>query len=202
MLLKPVYLAVKNTVMKKLISILILFYSFTQALSQTTYSKEIEEQIKQFENNLSGRVIINGKADNILDRMAYYNVKGVSIAVIDNYKVIWAKGYGWADEKEKRPVTPSTLFMPGSISKSFNAVGILKLAQEKKLDLNTDINNYLQSWKFPYDSVSKGKKITLMHLLSHSAGLSFMVRMDIAELQKSQHYNKYWMVNHHQVRLK
>lgn len=142
-------------------------------LAQTKYSKEIETQIKQFENNLSGRVIINGKPDNILDRMAYYKVKGVSIAVIENYQLVWAKGYGWADEKERRPVTPSTLFIPGSISKTFNAIGVLKLAQERKLDLNTDINTYLKSWKFPYDSISKGKKITLMHLLSHSAGLSF-----------------------------
>ena len=142
-------------------------------LAQTKYSKEIDAQIKLFENNLSGRVIINGKPDNILDRMAYYKVKGVSIAVIENYQLVWAKGYGWADEKEKRPVTPSTLFIPGSISKTFNAIGVLKLAQDKKLDLNTDINTYLKSWKFPYDSISKGKKITLMHLLSHSAGLSF-----------------------------
>jgi CubicO group peptidase (beta-lactamase class C family) len=104
--------------------------------------------------------------------MAYYKVKGLSIAVVDNYKVVWAKGYGWADEKEKRPMTTETLFKPGSISKSLNAVGVLRLAQDKKLDLNTDINAYLTSWKFPYDSLSKGKKITLSHLLSHMGGLS------------------------------
>jgi CubicO group peptidase (beta-lactamase class C family) len=151
-----------------------VYLTFCSLLAQTKYSKEIESQIKQFENSLSGRVIINGKPDNILDRMAFYKVKGLSIAVIENYKVIWAKGYGWADEMEKRPITTSTLFIPGSISKTFNAMGVLKLAQDKKLDLNTDINTYLKSWKFPYDSVSKGKKITLMHLLSHSAGLSFL----------------------------
>ncbi|MBK6997088.1 MAG: beta-lactamase family protein [Lewinellaceae bacterium] len=159
--------------MKKIIALSLLWLSIGHLMAQKTYSKEIEEQIKQFENSLSGRVIINGKPDNILDRMAYFKVKGLSIAVVENYKVIWAKGYGWADEKEKRPVTTQTLFVPGSISKSLNAVGVLKLAQDKKLDLNTDINTYLKSWKFPYDSISKGKKITLMHLLSHSAGLSF-----------------------------
>lgn len=159
--------------MGKRFLVTMLCWSVGHVMAQTTYSKEIEAQIKQVENNLAGRVIINGKPDNIIDRMAYYKVKGVSIAVVKNYKVIWAKGYGWADEGEKRPVTTKTLFVPGSISKSFNAVGVLKLAQDKKLDLNTDINHYLKSWKFPYDSVSKGKKITLMHLLSHSAGLSF-----------------------------
>src|SRR6185369_3599090 len=63
-------------------------------------------------------------------------------------------------------------FIPGSLSKSVNAVGIMKLAQEKKIDLFTDINNYLQTWKFPYDKTSKSKKITMANLLSHSAGLS------------------------------
>ena len=141
--------------------------------AQTAYPKEVEEQIKQFENSLSGRVQIKGKENsNIADRMAHYKVMGMSIAVVHDYKVVWAKGYGWADEKEKRPVTTATLFEPGSISKSLNAVGILKLVQDKKLDLHTDINTYLTSWKFPYDEVSMGKKITLAHLLSHSAGLN------------------------------
>jgi len=99
-------------------------------------------------------------------------VKGMSMAVIQDYRIVWAKAYGWADEGEKRPMTTETLFEPGSISKSLNAVGILKLAQEKKLDLYTDINSYLKSWKFPYDSLSKGKKITLADILSHTAGLT------------------------------
>lgn len=140
--------------------------------SQTGYSEEIEAQIKQVENGLSGRIKINGKTHNLEERMAHFKVKGLSIAVIKDFQVIWAKGYGWADEDEKRRVSPQTLFEPGSISKSLHAVGVLKLAQDKKLDLYTDINTYLKSWKFPYDSVSRGKKITLAHLLSHSAGLT------------------------------
>ncbi|MBK9717285.1 MAG: beta-lactamase family protein [Saprospiraceae bacterium] len=95
----------------------------------------------------------------------------MSIAVIHDYKIAWAKG--WVGlMKRRKPMTTETLFEPGSISKSLNAVGILKLAQEKKVDLNTDINEYLISWKFPYDSLSKGKKITLAHILSHNAGLT------------------------------
>ncbi len=160
--------------MKNIFCFIIFLLSVEKLIAQTPYSKEIAEQIKQVENNLAERVIINGKPGNIFDRMNHYNVKGLSIAVVQNYKIVWAKGYGWADEKEKRPVTTKTLFVPGSISKTFNAIGILKLAQDKRLDLDTDINTYLRSWKFPYDSLSKGKKITLKHLLSHSAGLSFL----------------------------
>nr|WP_285060722.1 serine hydrolase [Pedobacter ginsengisoli] len=46
-----------------------------------------------------------------------------------------------------------TLFLAGSISKSLNDVGVLKLVQDKRLSLYTDINDYLVSWKFPYDSL-------------------------------------------------
>lgn len=52
-----------------------------------------------------------------------------------------------------------------------NGIGILKLVQDKKLDLNTDINDYLESWKFPYDEKTNNKKITITNLLSHTAGL-------------------------------
>lgn len=149
-----------------------LFVNVT-GFAQIAYSRETLDKIKEIENNVTGNTILNNEQPNtIAERMAKHHVKGLSIAVIRDYKIEWAKGYGWADEAEKRPVTTETLFEPGSISKSLNAVGILKLAQDKKTDLYTDINTYLTSWKFPYDSISKGKKITLADILSHNAGLS------------------------------
>lgn len=160
--------------MRLLTAILILQLVFsTSCNGQTNDPKSTQEKIRDVENNITGNLILNDeKPYTITDRMQKYNVKGVSIAVIDQHKVVWAKGYGWADETEKKPVTPETLFEPGSISKALNALGILKLAQDKKLDLYTDINSYLTSWKFPYDSLSNGKKITLADILSHNAGLS------------------------------
>lgn len=163
--------------LKKFQPVTLLFFTlsfFNLTLNaQAPYSKEVEEEIKLVEQHLAGSIKIEGIPDDKLsERMAYYKVKGLSIAVIKNYQIVWAKGYGWADEEEQRPVTTVTMFEPGSISKSISALGILKLTQEKKLDLNTDINDYLQSWKFPYDSLSGNKKITLKNLLSHTAGLS------------------------------
>lgn len=158
--------------MRKILISISLCLILGNTWAQPAYTKEINEQIKQVENNLFSRVILNGKADNIADRMKHFNVKGLSIAVVNNYKIVWAKGYGWADEKEKRPVTTATVFKPGSISKSLNAVGVLKLAQDNKLDIYKDINSYLKTWEFPYDSISKGKIITTANLLSHTAGLS------------------------------
>lgn len=151
--------------------ICLTFFVFGQ---KKDLSNAVKERIKEVENNVPQGVyeIAGAPKQTIFDRMKFHGVKGVSIAVINDYKVEWAKGYGWADSSEQRPVTPETFFLIGSISKSLNAMGILKLAQDKKIDIDADINNYLTTWKFPYDSISKGKKITMAQLLSHSAGLT------------------------------
>lgn len=139
----------------------------------TIYAQTDQEKILATEKNLVGIVQIAGEAPwTIAERMAHYKIPGLSIAVMQHYKLVWAKGYGWADDSLKIPVTTQTLFQAASVSKSLNAVGVLRLVQDKKLDLYTDINAYLTSWHFPYDSLSKEKKITVANLLSHSAGLT------------------------------
>jgi CubicO group peptidase (beta-lactamase class C family) len=149
----------------------ILLFIQLNASGQT----EIGDQgkIKQVENGLVGSIQLEGETPgNIQERMAHFHNQGLSIAVIKDYHIIWAKGYGWADSSLKIPVATQTLFQAASISKSLNSVGILKLVQDNKLDLYTDINTYLTSWKFPYDSLSKNKKITVANLLSHTGGLT------------------------------
>jgi CubicO group peptidase (beta-lactamase class C family) len=153
-----------------------LFICFA-ILSSTVFKARAQtgekEKINQVENGLFSSIQIEGeKTWNILDRMAYYKTPGLSIAVIENYRLVWAKGYGFANDSAKTPVSTKTLFQAGSISKSFNAVAVLKLMEDKKIDLYADINTYLKSWQFPYDSLSKGKKITMANLLSHTAGLN------------------------------
>ncbi len=136
------------------------------------YSPEVQERISRVENNLTPWMQTRrGPRWSLTQRMAFYNIKGLSIAVVSNYKIEWVKGYGWADISENRLVTEKTLFQAASISKSLNGIGILRLVQDKKLDLNTDINVYLKSWKFPYDEKDGNKKITIAGLLSHTAGL-------------------------------
>lgn len=159
--------------MKMTLFLISICLGLNNLLAQTIYTQETHDKINEIEHNITGRLLLNDdQPSTILERMKKYKVKGMSIAVIHDYKIAWAKAYGWADEADKKLMTTETLFEPGSISKSLNAVGILKLAQEKKVDLNTDINTYLTSWKFPYDSLSRGKKITLAHILSHNAGLT------------------------------
>lgn len=157
--------------MRKISLAILMFHWLTAATAQQHYSKAVNEQIARVETSLSGSLVIDGKMYTLSERMKHYKVPGLSVAVIDSYQIVWAKGYGYADKKEERKVTANTLFEPGSISKSLNAVAILQLAQQGKLDLYQDINQYLVNWKFPYDTVSHGKKITTAQLLSHTAGL-------------------------------
>ncbi|MBC7914410.1 MAG: beta-lactamase family protein [Pyrinomonadaceae bacterium] len=163
----------KNRTKKSLIIILsALCLQFPSVFAQK-YTPEVRRRIEQVETNLAGSVQIEGVPNWTLEeRMNFYNVNGVSIAVIKDYKIDWAKGYGWADIESKRKVTTKTIFQAGEISQSLNAVGILSLAQEGKINLSADINNYLKSWKFPYnDSTSNGRKISTINLLSHSSSI-------------------------------
>src|SRR5580700_6968455 len=108
-----------------LLNILLIVCLFSSA-QETRYSPEIESQIKEVETNLGGWVQIAGAPKWTLgDRMNSYHCNGVSIAVIKDYKIQWARSYGFADSLDKRPVTTSTLFQAGSNSKSLNAIGLL-----------------------------------------------------------------------------
>ena len=144
-------------------------------LGQTkpVYSKDIEQKIRNVETSLANWVQIQDSSLwNLRDRMAYYRIPGVSIAVIKDYKIEWARGYGWADSSDGRKVTTTTNFQAASISKSVNALGVLRLVESKQVDLHKDINDYLRTWKLPTDSFTQNQKVTLAHLLSHTAGLS------------------------------
>ncbi len=137
------------------------------------YPPEVQARITRVEEGLVGAIQTQDTIRwSLKDRMAFHKIPGVSIAVINNYQLEWAGGYGWADKTLLFPVTTQTRFQAASISKSLNGVGILKLVQDKQLDINADINQYLRSWNFPYDSATGGKKITIAHLLSHTAGLT------------------------------
>ena len=158
--------------MQKLTFLFLLVFSALTNFAQT-YSPEVLQIIKRVENSLAPATIYGDTIPsvNLESRMKETHIMGLSIAVIKDYKIQWAKGYGWADVESKRMVSANTRFQAASISKSLNSMGQLKLVQQGKIDGEADINNYLKSWMFPYDSVTGTKKITLFQLLSHTAGL-------------------------------
>jgi CubicO group peptidase (beta-lactamase class C family) len=104
--------------------------------------------------------------------MESYKVPGLSVAVIDGYKIAWAKGYGVAEAGTFRPVTPRTLFMAGSIAKTPTATAALALVEQGKLSLDEDVNVRLKTWKVPENDFTAQQKVTLRRILSHTAGLT------------------------------
>ncbi len=95
---------------------------------------------------------------------------GAAVAVFRDGQVALAKGYGWANREKRRPVTTSTLFNIGSISKTHAAWGLLRLVEDGKLDLDAPVEKYLTRWHLP-PSAFDHDKVTLRRLLSHTAGL-------------------------------
>ncbi len=101
-----------------------------------------------------------------------HEIPGLSLAIIQDGKIIKAQGYGFTDKSGKTPVTTSTLFQAGSVSKSVAALGALRLVEHNRLSLDADVNTKLQTWKVPENEFTKEKKVTLRGILSHSAGLT------------------------------
>ena len=105
-------------------------------------------------------------------RMDELGVPGISIAVLADGEIGWAKGYGFADVESRRPVTVNTLFQAASISKPVAALAALQLVEEGRVGLDTDVNTYLKSWLLPVNELAAEAPVTLRRLLTHRAGLS------------------------------
>lgn len=106
------------------------------------------------------------------DWMNVLGVPGVSIAVIDDYRIVWAKGYGTMEAGEPgAQVSPSTLFQAASIAKPIAALALLHHTNNGAFDLDADIRATMRSWKLPAGGADSGTTITLRQLLSHTAGI-------------------------------
>jgi CubicO group peptidase (beta-lactamase class C family) len=162
-----------------------LSLSFVDIFSQTglaqkqiftsTQSARLDERIRRVENGLLMPFSVKGETNvtmKLADRMQLYKVPGVSVAVINNGTIKWAKGYGVQETGRNESVTPETLFQAASISKPIAAMAMLRLVQENKLNLAEDVNEKLVSWKVPENDFTKEQKVTLRGLLSHSASIT------------------------------
>ena len=125
------------------------------------------------ERGLLPPVLVKGAPTwSIEERLRQHKVPGASVAVIRDFKVEWARGYGVRDAGTREPVTERTLFQAGSISKPVAAMTILKKVEQGRLSLDEDVNARLVSWKLPGNEFTAKRKVTLAHLLSHTAGLT------------------------------
>jgi CubicO group peptidase (beta-lactamase class C family) len=97
------------------------------------------------------------------------NIAGAVVCVVKDGQVLFEKGYGYADREKKVPVSPTeTLFRPGSISKLFTWTAVMQLQEQGKLDLDRDVNDYLD-FKIP---ATYAQPITLRHLMTHTPGFA------------------------------
>ena len=106
----------------------------------------------------------------IVQRMDEAGVIGLGAAIVIDKKVVWMKGFGFADKERAVPFTPDTIMNIGSISKTFTGVAMMRATQEGKLSLDEDINTYL-----PFKVINPhhpNEKVTLRHLATHTSGIT------------------------------
>ena len=105
------------------------------------------------------------------DRMRHYGVPGVGVAVIDDFELAWAEGFGVVRAGGEEAVDADTLFHAGSVAKPVSTAAVLDLVDAGVLDLDRDVNEVLTTWKVPESEFTDVEKVTLRRLLSHTAGI-------------------------------
>jgi CubicO group peptidase (beta-lactamase class C family) len=133
--------------MKTLLTLLFVIFSFSFA--QTTLDPTISKAVDTYVN----------------EQLSANLIPGVSLALVQDGKVIYAKGYGYANLEHEVPAKPETVYQLASVSKQFTAAGVLLLVQDGKIELDKPINTYLT------DAPESWQAITVRHLLNHTAGL-------------------------------
>jgi D-alanyl-D-alanine carboxypeptidase len=133
--------------MKRLIATLCLTLSL--ALAQNTLAPDLAETVDTY----------------VTEQMDMNGIPGVSLAIVQDGNVIYAKGYGFANVEHETPAKPETVYQLASVSKQFTAAGVLLLVQDGKIDLDASITTYLT------DAPETWQDITVRQILNHTAGL-------------------------------
>ncbi|KLV04145.1 hypothetical protein ABT56_16190 [Photobacterium aquae] len=102
--------------------------------------------------------------DDYFNHQRQYGWFNGNVLIAKDSNILYEESFGFADVKHKRELNPQNQFKVGSITKQFTAVAILKLYEEKKLDLNDPVSKY-------YPQLNKGRDITIKMLLDHTSGL-------------------------------
>ena len=157
--------------------------AFSPALSQNPIAstmQTLQEEKKQstVEAEPTAPQLTAGDVEAFLDgvvplQLDREDIAGATVAIVKDGKLLFAKGYGYSDVTNKKPVSPEvTMFRPGSVSKLFTWTAVMQLVELGKLDLDRDVNEYID-YKIP-DAF--GKPITLKNLLTHTPGFEEQVK--------------------------
>jgi len=155
----------------------LILFSIATGIAKPQVSQQgaREARIERVLSGLRPPVAIKGQPPEkwtLAEGMAQSHVPGISIAVIDNGQIDWARGFGVKQAGTADPVSTSTLFEAQSISKAVTATATLVLVNSGRLSLDKSPNVYLKSWKLPYNEYQAQEKVTLRRILSHSSGLT------------------------------
>jgi CubicO group peptidase (beta-lactamase class C family) len=161
------------------VSCLLSVNSPLKAQTKQDVNPQVEQRIRNIENGLAD-FMLGPQEDSaeppkkvtLSERMAALKVPGVSMAVINDNKIEWAKGYGVIKAGVDTPVTVDSLFEAASTTKLLTTVIVLRLLEQGRLSLEEDVNRQLKSWKIPENTFTQQRKVTLRLLLTHKSGLN------------------------------
>ena len=174
--------------MKKMIVKLMLALTVTLSGSFAILAQEVQEgQVIETQLAYKGLgAFIDGM---VQGQIAAHDIPAVTVSIVKDDKVIFAKGYGWQDYEKRIPVKADTsLFRPGSISKLFTWTAVMQMVEQGKLDLDTDVNTYLKTFQIP---ATYAVPITLRHIMTHTAGfeeggLGYLILLDPTKMLPSK----------------
>ncbi len=136
--------------------------------------RRIDERIARAMDDIRSETAFQGRwgpSHTLAERMAFFHTPGIGLALVEDYELAWAGGFGHREAGGDEPVTAGTLFQAASISKPVMALAVMRLVQDGVLDLDRDVNDYLTSWRVPANDGWQ-PCITLRQLLSHTAGVT------------------------------
>ncbi|MFK7931884.1 MAG: serine hydrolase [Saprospiraceae bacterium] len=100
------------------------------------------------------------------------NLTGLSVAVIEDAKILWHQEYGYKENGKEEKMDENTAYSTASISKAITATTCLILAEAGKIDIDAPVSNYLKRWQLPASEYLQKTDLTIRHLLSHTGGTS------------------------------
>jgi CubicO group peptidase (beta-lactamase class C family) len=172
--IRSVVLMILPDFMKRMrLAVFVLVCTFPALMLNGQSSSSAKQRMESVEENLARYVALSGSSNERLrlaSQMAALHVPAVSLAAIHDGRIDWAQAYG-VSSLGGAPATTKTLFGAASISKTVTAMGVLKLVEEHRIDLDSDANRYLKRWKIPDNNFTAEKKVTVRELLNHTSGI-------------------------------
>lgn len=152
-----------NAPSKSCVMLLIMMFMCLACTSWAQNISQIEQNLYVISNGMD-----TGDVQTVFQRMKSLNVRGMSVAVFDNGKIIWTRSYGLRNDQDA--VDSTTFFQAASLSKPLTSIAIHRLVEMGRVSLDTDVNVYLKRWKIPQNEFTRTEKVTLRRLVSHTAG--------------------------------